>query len=179
MSLLNKYSFLVFVLTFLLVQYGCTPTVIQNTTAGNTPYEEDLSIHRKTYPLSEEPNQISKETETVVQKEWAEPSNHIKSELDSVLTKIVKSRENIKYIDGLTIQVYSGNNREMANTIKKELYKLSDAFSPVVKYDQPNYKVSVGEYFTRLEANKDYNFLRKEFSQALLVPKKISIQSNN
>jgi len=178
-SLLNKFSFLVFVLAILVVQHGCTPTVTQNTTVGDTTYEEDLSIHRKTYPILEENNQSPKEDETVVQKERAAPSNHIKSELDSVLTKIVKSRENINYIDGLTIQVYSGNNREMANNIKKQLYKLSDTFSPVVKYDQPNYKVSVGEYFSRLEANKDYNFLRKEFSQALLVPKKIYIQSNN
>ncbi|MFT7036487.1 MAG: hypothetical protein ACJA2S_005019 [Cyclobacteriaceae bacterium] len=179
MSLLNKFSFLVFVLAILIVQYGCAPTVTQNTTVGDASYEEDLSIHRKTYPIPEDQNQSKKENEILVQKERAEPSNHIKSELDSVLTKIVKSRENINYIDGLTIQVYSGNNREMANTIKKQLYKLSDTFSPVINYDQPNYKVSVGEYFTRLEANKDYNFLRKEFSQALLVPKKISIQSNN
>ena len=177
MSLLNKFSFLVFILAILIVQYGCTPKVTQNTTFGDSPYEEDLSIHRKTYPIPQ--NQSPKEDETVVQKERAEPSNHIKSELDSVLVKIVKSRENVNYIDGLTIQVYSGNNREMANTIKKQLYRLSDTFSPVIKYDQPNYKVSVGEYFTRLEANKDYNFLRKKFSQALLVPKKISIQSNN
>ena len=179
MSLLNKLSFLVFVLAILIVQHGCTPTITQNTTVTDTAYEEDLSIHRKTYPIPEEKKPTTKEDETIVQKERLEPSNHIKIELDSVLTKIVKSRENINYLDVLTIQVYSSNNRETANNIKKELYKLSDTFSPVIKYEQPNYKISVGEYFTRLEANKDYNFLRKEFSQALLVPKKISIQSNN
>lgn len=176
MSSLNKFSYLIFVLAILLGQHGCTPTVIQNTTVGDTPYEEDLSIYRKTYPIPEEQNESPQENETVVQKERADPTNHIKTELDSVLTKIVKARENINYIDGLTIQVYSGNNRELANTVKRQLYKLSDDFSPIVKYDQPNYKVSVGEYFTRLEANKDYNLLRKEFSQALLVPKKISIK---
>jgi hypothetical protein len=177
-SLLNKFSFAALFILVAGLQFQCTPTINQNSSLEAT-CEEDLSVHRKDYPLPDLLNEATKESENYEQKERIEPTNHIQNELDSVLSIIKKSRERIKYINGLTIQVYSGNNRELANSIKQKLYSLSDSYNPIVKYDQPNYKVSIGEYFTRFEANKDYTFLRKEFSQALLVPKKILIQSNN
>lgn len=158
--------------------YACAPTVTKST--STTAYEEDISVHREKYPVpdfSMETDSPEEPIETMVP--TAEPTGHIRSEMDSVLLRIEKSKADINFINGMTIQVYSGNNREKANEIKKKIYEISDIYEPEISYDQPNYKVNVGKYFSRLEANKDYNILKKEFEQALLVPKRIPIQSTN
>lgn len=158
--------------------YACAPSVTKSTTA--TAYEEDISVHREKYPAPDFSNNDTPPEEPVeVLPPTKEPSRHIKSELDSVLLRIEKAKADINFINGLTIQIYSGNNREKANEIRKQVYEISDIYSPEISYDQPNYKVNVGKYFSRLEANKDYNILKKEFEEALLVPKRIPIQSTN
>ena len=159
-------------LILLLAVAACSPTATKN--ALNATYEEDISIHKNTYPTPVYDAQKSRSSGPIV-KPNVEPTNHIRAELDSVLVKMKQSREDIGYIDGLTIEVYSGNNREKANEIKRKIYSLEIDHSPKITYDQPNYKVRVGEYYSRLEANKDLNLLKKKFESALLVPKRISL----
>ena len=156
---------------------ACAPPATKSIPA--TTYDEDISIYRNMYEAPEYSFDDKTEQEDVIIKPIVEPTHHIKSELDSILLKVKKSKENIKYINGLSIQVYSGNDKEKAYEIKKQIYSVSDVYSPKVTYDQPNYKVSVGEYYTRMEANKDYNVLKTEFAQSLLVPIRIPIESKN
>jgi len=161
------------------MMYACAPTVTKSITTTPTTYEEDISIYRNKYT---EPNYSfddKLEGDQTILKPMVEPTHHIKSELDSVLHRVKKSKENVKFINGLSIQVYSGNDKDKAYEIKKLIYSVSDQYSPLVTYDQPNYKVSVGEYYTRMEANKDYNTLKAEFAQSLLVPIRIPIESKN
>ena len=167
---LFAYKWLAF---FIIV--GCTPAATPTTSSSG--YEEDISVHRTKYPDPDYSFMEEKQASNIkVEKPDVEPTNHIKAELDTVLYRIKKSRENIGYIDGLTIQVYSGNNRDKANAAKRKVYSVSKDFSPKVLYDQPNYKVNVGDYYTRLEAHKHYSMLKKQFEQALLVPKRIPIE---
>jgi len=42
-------------------------------------------------------------------------------------------------------------------------------------YDQPNYRVKVGKYFYRINANKALNKLINNFSEAIIVPDRIKI----
>jgi hypothetical protein len=155
--------------------YACAPSATKTVT--HTTYDEDLSIHRNTYP---EPEIVHTQPtdQPVEEKPTVEPVFHLKSEMDSVLHKVTTAKES-NYVQGLTIQVYSGNNREMASEVKTQIFEISEDYSPETHYDQPNYKVTVGQYFSRIEASKDYNTLKQTFTQALLVPKKIRIPSDN
>lgn len=140
-------------------------------------YEEDLSIYRPSYEMADDmDDDYSEPVEYANTTEYVEPTNHIKAELDTVLYRIIKSRENIQYIDGFSIQLYSGNNRDKANQVKVKTYEVLEDLRPRVSYDQPNYKVRVGEYYSRLEANTDFVTLQKHFSRAVLVPVKIKIE---
>lgn len=154
----------------------CAPTA--STSTSTAVYEEDLSIYRSSYTMEEESNETETSTEEIYTTPvaYVSPSNDIKAELDTVLYRIKKSRENIKYVDGYSIQLYSGNNRDKANQVKVKTYEVLEDQRPRVSYEQPNYKVRIGEYYSRLEANTDFVTLQKHFSRAVLVPVKIKIE---
>ncbi|UXX80760.1 SPOR domain-containing protein [Reichenbachiella carrageenanivorans] len=165
------------IVTIVTLLQFCAPTVA--TTTSSTTYEEDLSVYRPTIstdePSSEEIISEPKE-EYVPTAEYVTPTNDIGAALDTVLYRIKKSRADIQYVDGFSIQLYSGNNRDKANQVKVKTYEVLENQRPRVSYDQPNYKVRVGEYYSRLEANADFVTLQKHFSRAVLVPVKIKIE---
>ena len=142
-------------------------------------YEENLSIYRDQYDAHTVNESVIDKTE-LEEKETIdiEPSHSIAMELDSVKSIILDSRKKVRYIDGFTIQLYSGNSREKANEVRQESFELLENEKPIISYEQPNYKVKVGKYYSRLEANQDYNILKNTFSRALLVPSKIKIEDN-
>lgn len=175
-AIVSKFSLVFPIVTIATLLQFCAPTASTNT--SNSVYEEDLSIYRPVYTFEEEESDHTgsgKETYTST-KSYVTPTNDIKAELDTVLYRIKKSRENIKYVDGFSIQLYSGNNRDKANQVKVKTYEVLEDLRPRVSYDQPNYKVRVGEYYSRLEANADFVTLQKHFSRAVLVPVKIKIE---
>lgn len=146
------------------------------TSTSSTGFEEDLSAHRPQYAtVLEETAEIVETSEVTTNYEYVEPTNALTTEMDSVLSRIRKSRESITYIDGFSIQLYSGNSRDKANMVKVKTYEVMEDLKPRVSYEQPNYKVRIGEYFSRLEANADFVNLKQHFSRAVLVPIKIRI----
>lgn len=174
-TIVSKFAFVFPIVTIATLLQFCAPTGSTNTSSAM--YEEDLSVYRPSYSLDEEPvvEDASSEETYIPTVEYVSPSNDIKAELDTVLYRIKKSRENIKYVDGFSIQLYSGNSRDKANQVKVKTYEVLEDQRPRVSYDQPNYKVRVGEYYSRLEANTDFVTLQRHFSRAVLVPVKIKI----
>jgi hypothetical protein len=45
-----------------------------------------------------------------------------------------------------------------------------------LEYEQPNFRVKTGKYFTRLEAEMDYAKVRQYFPAAIVVPDKIPLK---
>lgn len=149
----------------------CAPA---SKTAAVSSYSEDLSMYRKDY--SQPTGNTTEDPVDTKEVELVNPTHDIHEELDSVTSIILESRKNNLYVDGFSIQIYSGNNRDQANAYKSKAYELLETQSPRVIYDQPNYKVQVGQYYTKLEANKDFNLLKSNFSRAVLIPTKIKIE---
>jgi hypothetical protein len=80
-----------------------------------------------------------------------------------------------KVIPGYTIQVYSGLNREEAGNTKRRLQDELDMRAEM-QYQQPKWRVSVGNYFTNLDAQKDLIRLKRWFPNSILVPESIPIR---
>lgn len=150
----------------------CAPA---SKTAAVSSYSEDLAMYRNDYSQPVDKNKTEDRLD-VTQIEVVDPTHDIHEELDSVTSIILESRKNMLYVDGFSIQIYSGNSRDLANSYKSRAYELLETQSPRVIYDQPNYKVQVGQYYTKLEANKDFNLLKSNFSRAVLIPAKIKIE---
>lgn len=157
----------------LLLASGCkTAKPTQTTQEGK--YSEDLSGLR---PKVEEETAIvtAPEKNKRDPKAYVEPIHTVNKQLDAVLDSIDRINLTRKFIEGYTIQVYSGMKREDALNAKKQLTTSIPKLESELQYLQPNYRVKTGKYFTRLEAQKDYEKIKRYFPSAIVVPDKIAI----
>lgn len=143
--------------------------------AGSTkPYYEDLS---KLRPKIELPVEVKKK-DTV--KEIKQPeiaaTKTINAKVDAILDSINRFNVTRKFIDGFTIQLYSGQKKDDAMGVVAKMREEAPEMTPSVKYEQPKFRVIVGRYLTRLEAQSDLLTLKRKFATASLVPEKIQLK---
>lgn len=164
------------VLVALIIVTGCKPTQKTTTTASQDgKYSEDLSALR---PKVEEQTQDNVTTPDGIKrdpKEHVDAQFTVNQKLDAVLDSIDRLNLNRRFVEGYTIQVYSGTNKDNALSVKKQLTLSAPNLNSEVQYEQPNFKVRSGKYYTRLEAQKDFEQIKKSFPAAIVVPGQISI----
>lgn len=158
----------------LLFLAGCATPKKTSSTQG-TKYSEDLSVLR---PAIEMPTRQSNPMETNVnthKAKYVEPKYTINKPLNNILDSIDRFNLNTRFIDGFTIQIYSGLDREAALATRKDLTVALPDIESEVQYTQPNFRVKAGKYYSRLDAQKDFQSIKKRFPSAILVPDKIEI----
>jgi hypothetical protein len=77
--------------------------------------------------------------------------------------------------EGFRVQIFSGPERNAAyaeQTRFKARYPLIGCY---ISYTQPNYKIRVGDFRTRLEAEKFMNTLRPSYPSLFIIPEKINL----
>lgn len=100
----------------------------------------------------------------------------ITARLDSALLLVNNyNRQQTGYIEGLTIQLYSGTDRSEAKEVQMRAFRHFPDSKPKVIFDQPNYKVRVEEFYSPLEAYPVFKSVQSKFSKAILVPTRIKI----
>ena len=138
-------------------------------TSGTT-YNEDLSAHRPKLEVQE----VGMKEDTTV-KQIVDPSHDQTVAIDQKINEITKRNSSSRTAQGFTIQVYSGTSREEASDAKSQVYKILPQSRPETKYEQPIYRVRVGEFMDRLEAQNVYAELQEEFPQAIVIPSRIKL----
>ena len=81
----------------------------------------------------------------------------------------LEKSEKTDEISGFRIQVASNNNRFKIDEERELARKELKAFQTYVVYDQPYYKLRLGNYKTRLEAMKYLHDVLEVFSSAFIV----------
>jgi len=76
---------------------------------------------------------------------------------------------------GFRIQIFSANQRIPANEARSLFLGHYPDISSYLIYQQPNFKVRVGDCRTRLEALKIRELIRKDFPNAFLVRDEIKL----
>lgn len=66
------------------------------------------------------------------------------------------------------IQIFNGN-RQGANKAEKEFKEVFSDWTPSMKFQTPNYKIWVGNFKTRLEADRALLRIKKEFRNAFII----------
>ncbi len=136
-------------------------------------YHEDLYQLR---PKIEEVPDTATNQNLVRKKGEVVATRNVNSRVDAVLDSINRFNASRKFIDGYTIQIYSGQNREEAMNTKKKMATDIGDLNGELEYNQPKFRVRVGNYFSRLEAQKDLLRLKRVFPNAILVPEKILVR---
>ncbi len=132
-------------------------------------YFEDLSSYR----LKIQKNSFEEKQPLKVKEEQYKPmSGHIQQELDSIIRIAYQQNKKGKYVDGFTIQVYSGNSRDEAQQAKYKMNSLFPNLNSQISYYQPNFKVKTKNFIHRLEANRVYKQVKHQFPSSLLLPER-------
>lgn len=87
------------------------------------------------------------------------------AEIDRVLTL---KKELNKEKEFIRIQIFSGERLEAESTLKKFKSDFPDQ-TVEMKYETPNYKIWVGKFKTRLEADRELRVVKKSYPAAFRI----------
>lgn len=165
----------VFVFCLALFIAGCATQKKTTTTTQTGKYSEDLSVWRPKVdaPATGNPEVTPEDSKRATA--YVEPKYAVNKKLDAVLDSIDHFNLQRNFIDGFTIQIYSGLKREDALNAKKELTSSLPDLESEVHYSQPNFRVKVGKYFNRIDAQRDYVEVKKYFPTAIVIPDKVAL----
>lgn len=155
---------------------GCSTLTKSPSSETSSSYREDLSEYRPKIEEQIAADTTKKQATKRDAKTYVDPKFTVNNQLDAVLDSIDRINLNRKFIDGFTIQVYSGLKREEALIVKKDLTTLLPNLISDVYYNQPNFRVKAGRYFSVLEAQRDYQQIKTLFPNAIIVPDKITLK---
>lgn len=89
--------------------------------------------------------------------------------IDKLMLKHVSINSENETIEGFRIQIHFGGEREKAKTIKTKFLQQFPEMPAYEIYQQPNFKVRVGDFRTRLDAQKFMNEIASSFPSAFIV----------
>jgi hypothetical protein len=101
---------------------------------------------------------------------------------DSLARKLVERHKLVnaakKSMPGYRIQIYFGNDRIKAQEMRTEFIKLIPDEAAYLIYQQPNFKVRVGDFRTRLEAAGFLKQINSSFPNAFIVPDEVKLPAD-
>ena len=168
------------ILTFFvlaLIVVACQSTVSTSTTSPSNRHSEDLSTLRPKIQkdTTRRPSPVTTGGVTRDPKLYLEARHSVNATMDAVLDSIDRIHLSNGLVDGFTIQLYSGIQRDEALEVKKQIATAMPTLDADLQFVQPNFRVRAGKYFSRLQAQKDYVAIKKLFPNAVVIPDRIPI----
>jgi hypothetical protein len=80
----------------------------------------------------------------------------------------------IENVQGFRICVYNGIKREEAMQKKVEFMKAYPGIRSYLSYNTPNYKINVGDFEDKKDAEKQLKTVKKKFENAVIVPEVVT-----
>jgi len=154
-------------------------------------YNEDLSVARPAYTLGGPKNTPKGKPSSAAPPATAptttpEPRKittvgsaeamHINRKVDEQLTVIGEKNRSIRYAPGFRIQLYIGNERLQAENAKMQINQNFPELAPYLSYNQPTYKLKVGDFMRRIDAERYYSQIKQLIGSAMLVPDKVDVR---
>ncbi len=155
----------------LLLGTACSPRTGTGTAGagGKVRVEEDLSAYRPKYPVAEAgANTAARAT----------PTNHVNDRVAVLMDTVASVNKGIKYAQGYRILAYNGSEREAVMNLRKTIIARLPEEKDYLTYQQPNFRLKVGDYFSRMEAQLVLNQLRDLLPNAQIVQEQINIPKN-
>lgn len=173
---------LIYLLAISSLFYACSSSTTgsksskKKTDRNQDEYYEDLASLRPKYSLPKQDSSYTSEIK-VSEENYPDPASDITESLQTKLDSIDILRNDVSFVDGYTILVYSGTSSGDAKLTRGKLRSIETDFNPSLKYDEPNFKVKVGRFYSRLEAQETYSMIKSEFPKAILIPERIYLNS--
>lgn len=97
-------------------------------------------------------------------------------DLEFLLDAHYDKNKHTDFAQGYRIQVMNSSNRSDVYEKKAEVYTIFNQHKGYIVYDQPYYKLRIGDFKTKLEARKFLEEVIAEFSTAFIVKDEIKIK---
>lgn len=91
---------------------------------------------------------------------------------DKDIEKLLEYKKDLRTIDFYRIQIFSNSNRQEAEQAKNGFSGSFGQWPIDMVYDTPNYKVQVGNFRTRLEADRALQKVKQKYSNAFIFKSK-------
>ena len=98
--------------------------------------------------------------------------------VDMLVEKHIKINQTLKTIEGFRIQVFSEsgiNSKTSAYAMKDELISRYPDMGVYLTFKSPNYKVRVGDFRTRLDAQRFMNELAADYPNSFIIADQINL----
>jgi SPOR domain len=155
-----------------------TTTTTQSPSKKNEKVvNEDLSQYRPRYKSPNEPDIISAEKNTTTPSSTTSDAPlHVNKRLDAILDTIAMHNKSIKFTNGFRIQIYVGNDRKAADDAKIYTYQKYPEIFPYLSYQQPIYKVKIGDFLNRMDAERYFTDIKDLYPSAMILPDRVEIK---
>ncbi|MDR6560374.1 MULTISPECIES: SPOR domain-containing protein [unclassified Arcicella] len=140
-------------------------------------YEEDLSQYLPKYKkLNEAGDTLSDDKNKSKKGYLTEEPMHINKKLDAILDTISVRNKGVRYANGFRIQIYVGNDRKAADDAKIYTYQTYPEIFPYLSYQQPIYKVKIGDFLNRMDAERYFVNIKESYPSAMILPDRVEIK---
>lgn len=117
--------------------------------AAATVPAEDLSRYRPIFTAPKTPAAASAAPSRVVP-----PTNHVNAQVEQRLRDQAFTNQNVKYAQGYRILAYVGLEKEQAMAIRRAVISRYPEETDYLTFKQPIFRLWVGDYLTRLDAEQ-------------------------
>jgi SPOR domain len=164
---------------------GSTTTTSAGSTTTQSPskknektYEEDLSIYRPKFKSANETDTQASDSQPVQASKptISDAPLHVNKKLDAILDTIAMRNKAVKFTNGFRIQIYVGNDRKSADDAKIYTYQKYPEIFPYLSYQQPIYKVKIGDFLNRMDAERYYSDIKDLYPSAMILPDRVEIK---
>lgn len=157
---------------------GCAK---KSVVSSGSEYREDLSAVRPRYEYVEpaivtRPETAAPAKNTNAPKATADKPLYVNRKLESALDTLARQNKAIRYINGFRIQIYVGNVRQEADNAKSYVYQAFPDLNPYVSYTQPTYRVKVGDFMYRSDAEQYLDLIREQYASAVILADRVDIK---
>lgn len=97
-------------------------------------------------------------------------------DINFLLNAHYDKNKNCDVADGYRVQIMNSSNRDDVYAKKAEVYSHFTDFKGYIIYDQPYYKLRIGDFLTKLEARKHLDQIITVFPTAFLVRDEVKIK---
>ncbi|MGV3642308.1 MAG: sporulation protein [Adhaeribacter sp.] len=177
----RSYSLLPFILLVLIFS-ACASTATRPsgdggekkkpTAASEEPAAEDLSKYRPRFALAD-PGAAGGAKNLA---SGIIPTNHVNEKVSALLDTLARHNKSVRYAKGYRILAYSGTERRAWLDMREAIVRRLPEERDYPQYTQPNYRLKIGDYFTRVEAQQMLLRIRDLSPNAMIVSDQINIK---
>jgi SPOR domain len=177
------------IVSLLLILASCRTIQIPQGNKKTPPvvaeYDEDLSSVRPRYnvsAISTEPKYETSQTPVEASKPSkvvsSEITMHVNDQVAAILDTLTARNKAIRYADGYKIQLYVGNVREDVEAAKLYALQLYPELSPYMTFNQPTYRLKIGDFMSRSDADRYLTSFRQQYPGSTIVADKIDLKKS-